>query len=155
VALSLWLLRRLGKRTTDDNASAWGGLRRLCRTKRSSTSEPGVGKLPAIGKGTTETGHRNRNRQVVIRVTRLPGADHYQYVYVLRCGNCEYGTNGSGIFERLCPYHQGGTPGSPSNRFKLKFCRLRGASRGGMNRATRVRLVVGMVWVRIYAATPQ
>ena len=105
--------RRLRKRTTEDNASAWGSLRRLCRTKRSSTSDPGVGKLPAIGKGTTETGYRNRKREVVVRPTPLASTDHNQYVYVLRCGDCghEYGANGSDIFQRNCPTCQGGAPG--------------------------------------------
>jgi hypothetical protein len=78
-----------------------------------STSDPGVGKLPAIGKGTTETGYRNRNRQVVIRVTHLSGTDHYQYVYVLRYGKCsqEYEANGSDIFQRKCPNCRGAAPG--------------------------------------------
>ncbi len=55
-----------------------------------------------MGKGTTEPGYRNRNGQVVIRATHLAGTDHYQYVYVLRCGECghEYGANGSDIFQR-------------------------------------------------------
>jgi hypothetical protein len=107
--------RRLGKRTTEVNASAWGGLRQLCRTKRSSTSDPVVGKRPAIGKGTTETGDRNRNRQVVIRPTPLASTDHNHYVYVLRCGTCgyEYGANGSDIHLRRCPNCQGGAPGLP------------------------------------------
>jgi hypothetical protein len=63
-----------------------------------------------MGKGTTEPGYRNRNGQVVIRPTHLAGTDHYQYVYVLRCGECghEYGANGSDIFQRKCPNCQGG-----------------------------------------------
>jgi hypothetical protein len=69
--------------------------------------------LCAMSKGTTEPGYRNRNGQVVIRSTHLAGTDHYQYVYVLRCGNCghEYGANGSDIFQRRCPNCQGGAPG--------------------------------------------
>jgi hypothetical protein len=72
-----------------------------------------VGILRAMGKGTTEPGYRNRNGQVVIRATHLAGTDHYQYVYVLRCGDCghEYGANGSDIFQRKCPNCQGGAPG--------------------------------------------
>jgi hypothetical protein len=68
-----------------------------------------------MGKGTTEPGYRNRNGQVVIRPTHLAGTDHYQYIYVLRCGKCghEYGANGSDIFQRRCPHHQGGAPGLP------------------------------------------
>jgi hypothetical protein len=60
-----------------------------------------AGILPAMGKRTTETGYKNRNRQVVVRPTHLAGTDHNQYVYVLRCGDCghEYGANGSDIRE--------------------------------------------------------
>jgi hypothetical protein len=74
-----------------------------------------LGILPAMGKGTTEPGYRNRNGQVVVRGTDLPGTDHFQYVYVLRCGGCghEYGANGSDIHLRKCPNCQGGAPGLP------------------------------------------
>jgi hypothetical protein len=63
-----------------------------------------------MGKGSTETGYRNRNRQIMVRPTPLAGTDHNQYVYVLRCGVCghEYGAN---IFQRKCPNLQGGAPG--------------------------------------------
>jgi hypothetical protein len=73
----------------------------------------GTGILPAMGKGTTQTGYRNRNGQVVVRPTHLAGTDHNQYVYALRCGNCgyEYGANGSDIHLRRCPNCQGGAPG--------------------------------------------
>ena len=66
-----------------------------------------------MGKGSTETGYRNRNRQVVVLPTPLAGTDHNQYVYVLRCGYCryEYGANGSDIFQRKCPNRQAGAPG--------------------------------------------
>ena len=66
-------------------------------------------------KGTTEPGYKNRNGQIVIRGTDLPGTDHYQYIYVLRCEVCghEYGANGSDIFQRKCPKCQGGAPGLP------------------------------------------
>ena len=62
---------------------------------------------------TTTAGYVNRNRQTVLRPTRLPGNDHLQFVYVLRCGDCgaEYGANGSDIFQRRCPKCQGGAPG--------------------------------------------
>jgi len=63
--------------------------------------------------GTTQVGYVNRNGQKVIRPTGKPGTDHGQYVYVLRCGTCghEYGANGSDIFLRRCPAHDGGAPG--------------------------------------------
>jgi hypothetical protein len=68
-----------------------------------------------MGKGTTEPGYTNRNGQVVVGPTHLPGTDHNQYVYILRCGNCacEYGANGSDIFQRKCPNCQGGAQGLP------------------------------------------
>jgi hypothetical protein len=62
---------------------------------------------------TTEIGYTNRNNQTVIRKTGVRGNDHNQLVYVLRCGACshEYGANGSDIFQRRCPKHDGGAPG--------------------------------------------
>lgn len=64
-------------------------------------------------KGTTKIGYENRNRQVVIEATGLPGNDFFQKVYVLRCGICgrEYGANGSDIWDRRCPGCQGGATG--------------------------------------------
>jgi hypothetical protein len=74
-----------------------------------------VAALLDMGKGTTEPGYRNRNGQVAIRGTDLPGTDHCPYVYVLRCGvsGHEYGANGSDIHLRKCPNCQGGAPGLP------------------------------------------
>ncbi|MHB1344374.1 MAG: DUF429 domain-containing protein [Thermoleophilia bacterium] len=62
---------------------------------------------------TTQPGYRNRNGQVVLRGTDIPGTDHCQYVYVLQCGMCEaeYGANGSDVWQRKCPTCQGGRPG--------------------------------------------
>ena len=63
--------------------------------------------------GTTKPGYMNDNGQVVVRKTSLPGTDHVQYVYILRCSKCsaEYGANGSDIFQRRCPECQAGRPG--------------------------------------------
>jgi hypothetical protein len=63
--------------------------------------------------GTTRPGYRNRNGQVVIGPTDLPGTDHNQLVYRLFCGRCglNYGANGSDIHARKCPYCGGGRPG--------------------------------------------
>jgi len=63
--------------------------------------------------GTTQVGYVNRNGQEVIRPTGKPGTDHGQYVYVLKCRTCchEYGANGSDIFQRRCPNHDGSAPG--------------------------------------------
>lgn len=68
-----------------------------------------------VGGRTTQVGYRNRNDQEVVRPTGLPGTDHLQYVYVLRCAacGCEYGANGSDIHGRKCPRCQGGRPGLP------------------------------------------
>jgi len=64
---------------------------------------------------TTKVGYVNRNGQIVVHPTRLPGTDHLQRVYVLRCGKCRhlYGANGSDIFQRKCPQCGGGRPGLP------------------------------------------
>jgi hypothetical protein len=71
--------------------------------------------MAMMTKGTTETGYRNRNGQTVTRRTDLPGNDHNQMTYVLRCDGCghEYGSNGSDIFQRRCPAHDGGAAGLP------------------------------------------
>ena len=65
--------------------------------------------------GTTTPGFENRNRQVVVRPTGLPGTDHGQSIYVLRCFECrnEYGANGSDIHLRRCPACQEGAAGLP------------------------------------------
>jgi hypothetical protein len=64
---------------------------------------------------TTHPGHENRNGQVVIRNTGLPGNDHVQTTYELKCSHCGqvYGANGSDIFQRKCPNCQGGAVGLP------------------------------------------
>jgi len=64
-------------------------------------------------RGTTRIGFVNRNGQVNVRATDLPGNDHLQKIYVLRCEHCghEYGANGSDIFQRKCPNCQDGAPG--------------------------------------------
>ncbi|HJQ37347.1 MAG TPA: hypothetical protein VKB93_09420 [Thermoanaerobaculia bacterium] len=61
----------------------------------------------------TSIGFTNNNRQTVLQATDLPGTDHGQSIYVLRCGDCgsEYGANGSDIWLRKCPNCQGGRAG--------------------------------------------
>ena len=68
-------------------------------------------------KGTTHRGFLNPNRQTNLGRTnpaRL-GSDHYQYVYVMQCRDCNqnYGANGSDIHDRKCPFCQGGKLGEP------------------------------------------
>ena len=62
---------------------------------------------------TTRSGYVNRNSQRVERATGLPGTDHGQSIYVLRCDHCHhtYGANGSDNHQRRCPNCQGGAPG--------------------------------------------
>ena len=74
--------------------------------------------VPRSAARTTEQGYTNRNGQVVVGKTGLPGTDHNQYVYVLRCGRCghRYGANGSDIWQRLCPRCGGGRPGLDYDR---------------------------------------
>ncbi len=62
---------------------------------------------------TTIPGYENANGQSVVRATGLPGTDHLQTIYVLRCNGCqnEYGANGSDIYQRKCPSCQGGAGG--------------------------------------------
>jgi hypothetical protein len=62
---------------------------------------------------TTEIGYVNRNKQAVMRKTDMPGTDHGQKVYVMRCDPCgaEYGTNGSTIYLAKCPRCQRGAKG--------------------------------------------
>jgi PHP family Zn ribbon phosphoesterase len=64
-------------------------------------------------RGSTNPGYINRNGQMVLRPTGLPGTDHMQKIYVLRCSKCtsEYGANGSEIFQCKCPACQGGAAG--------------------------------------------
>jgi hypothetical protein len=109
-------------------ASRWNGLIEWCPNPRGHaaaiTPAPitkGMVDRTAVSAGpdrqgrgqTTRTGYVNRNGQEVIRPTGERGTDHGQYVYVLRCQNCghEYGANGSDIWLRRCPKHDGGALG--------------------------------------------
>lgn len=62
---------------------------------------------------TTAIGFVNKNGQIVVRKTDLPGTDHGQTIYVLRCLECghHFGANGSDIWLRRCPRHDGGAAG--------------------------------------------
>jgi hypothetical protein len=71
-------------------------------------------KRSRAGEGTSvQLDYTNRNAQTVIAATGLPGTDHMQSIYVLRCGSCghEFGSNGSDNVQRKCPACQGGAPG--------------------------------------------
>jgi len=79
--------------------------------------EPSIPTLPLAANNsnrrrtgaTTQVGYVNRNGQEVISPTGKPGTDHGQYAYVLRCRTCghEYAANGSDIWLRRCPAHDG------------------------------------------------
>lgn len=74
------------------------------------------------GKGWTEPGRINPNKQRVMRRTDVAGTDHGQVVYVLQCEHCgyRYGANGSDIHERRCPHCQAGKPGCPIDAEELR-----------------------------------
>ena len=64
---------------------------------------------------TTDPGYTNRNGQINLGRTDppRPGTDRGQSIYVLRCPSCSrnYGANGTDIWQRRCPFHDGGKPG--------------------------------------------
>lgn len=67
---------------------------------------------------TTVPGYINRNDQTNLRSLGIPGTDHNQVLYHMRCGHCaaEYAANGSDIHLRKCPNCQGGAPSSGGRR---------------------------------------
>ena len=75
------------------------------------------------GAGTTIPGYQNRNGQVVVRRTDLPGNDHNQCIYVLNCSGCghQYGANGSDIWHRKCPKCGDGRPGLNFDGDKMRL----------------------------------
>ena len=80
--------------------------------------EPGMGKMPEEKPTAwTATGLDNRNGQINLGCPDPPryGSNQFQYVFVMHCPQCDrnYGTDGIDLFERRCPYHQGGIAGLP------------------------------------------
>lgn len=68
--------------------------------------------------GSTETttiGYVNRNNQRCCGHRKVAGTDHGQHAYRMEClvSGCGhiYGANGTDVFQRKCPRHQGGKPG--------------------------------------------
>ena len=63
---------------------------------------------------TTQTGFENRNGQVNLGPLGMPGTDHNQQLYQMRCRQCggEHAANGSDVFQRKCPKCQGGRASS-------------------------------------------
>ena len=69
------------------------------------------------GTATTRIGYTNRNRQRCGGHRGVAGNDHgqrsYRMEYLFReCGHV-YGANGTDVFQRRCPNHQGGVAGIP------------------------------------------
>jgi predicted nuclease with RNAse H fold len=93
-------------------------LTRLTSRRPAAAAPPRISQSARPAGRTVQIGYVNRNNQEVIAATGLPGTDHGQSVYVLRCGACahEYGSNGSDNFQRKCPRCQGGAPGPALQR---------------------------------------
>ena len=81
------------------------------RHKKKATRQ--ASRSPSSGGKTTKPGYVNKNGQQVVKATDLPGNDHNQVVYVMKCGSCgnRYGVNGSDIWQRKCPTCGGGAAG--------------------------------------------
>lgn len=64
---------------------------------------------------TTQIGYVNRSNQQNLGHRNLPGNDHLQMAYKMKCLNCGllYGANGADIFQRRCPDCQHGAAGIP------------------------------------------
>jgi hypothetical protein len=84
-------------------------------TKKAKPSGKSIarGARASSGGKTTKPGYVNKNGQEILQATDLPGNDHNQIVYVLRCESCghRYGANGSDIWQRKCPACGGGAAG--------------------------------------------
>lgn len=67
------------------------------------------------GTPTTQIGYVNRNNQECTGTRRLPGNDHLQFAYRMRCQlpdcGAVYGVNGTDVHLRKCPNCQGGAAG--------------------------------------------
>lgn len=62
---------------------------------------------------TIQVGYVNRNDQENLGHRGVPGTDHGQLAYRMKCRACahEYGANGTDIFQRKCPNCQQGRSG--------------------------------------------
>ena len=67
---------------------------------------------PGMGQ-TTQIGYINKNSQRNHGTAGEPGTDHNALLYKMECLKCHktYKANGTDIFQRKCPYCQGGAPG--------------------------------------------
>ena len=89
------------------------GVRGEAPTKMKRPAKQSAGWASASDRRTTKTGYVNWNGQEVLHGTDLPGNDHNQVVYAMRCKTCgnRYGANGSDIWQRRCPACGGGAAG--------------------------------------------
>jgi hypothetical protein len=87
-------------------------VRRLWRLIGPGTAEFRSGATP-----TTQIGYVNANKQRCAGHRGVAGTDHLQVAYRMECQapGCGhvYGTNGTDVFERKCPYCQDGKPSIP------------------------------------------
>ena len=81
--------------------------------KQKGKARPAAAPSRSSAGKTTKPGYVNKNGQMVLNATDLPGNDHNQVVYVMTCGSCgkRYGANGSDIWQRRCPACGGGAAG--------------------------------------------
>ena len=72
-------------------------------------------KVKLMATDSTRRGSVNKNGQVNLGRTdpERAGSGPRQYVYVMHCLECKqnYGSNGADIWERMCPFHAGGSCG--------------------------------------------
>lgn len=82
------------------------------KPNRTVMSTAKVGRANCGGK-TTQPSYVHKNGHEVRQATDLPGNDHNQVVYLLRCGSCghRYGAKGSDTWLRKCPACRGGAMG--------------------------------------------
>lgn len=73
----------------------------------------------------TRDGFENENSQVNLGRTNPPrlGSDFSAYVHVMHCLRCgrNYGSNSTNIWNRACPYCQGGKPGLPLTHGEMEW----------------------------------
>ena len=73
----------------------------------------------------TQGGFENENSQVNLGRTNPPrlGSDFAAYVHVMHCFRCgmNYGSNSTNIWNRACPYCQGGKPGLPLTHDEMEW----------------------------------
>lgn len=82
-------------------------------------------RLNVAGGYSTRDGFENENSQVNLGRTDPPrlGSDFSAYVHVMHCLRCgrNYGSNSTNIWNRACPYCQGGKPGLPLTHDEMEW----------------------------------